>query len=93
MVTINDDLGLVLYTRSRIRCADLQHEIDRFQSRVNAAKSELQIEQQLLVATSNNICMNCTGMGKLWISYDQDDTKLETCPRCTGTGLLSTGGR
>lgn len=39
------------------------------------------------IESEDAICKACNGKGALWHSYDQDDSKLEDCIKCNGTGL------
>lgn len=40
----------------------------------------------MLVLLRDQTCMPCKGKGQVWVSYAQDDTKLENCKECNGTG-------
>jgi hypothetical protein len=41
----------------------------------------------IIVTLRDEVCQNCKGHGKMWHSYAQDDTKLEPCSQCKGSGL------
>lgn len=40
----------------------------------------------LLTLFRDETCMSCLGKGRVWISYAQDETRLERCNNCGGTG-------
>lgn len=40
----------------------------------------------MLVLVRGETCMSCDGKGEMWVSYAQDDVKLEKCKTCKGTG-------
>lgn len=67
-------------------------------SEVDAKISKLVIEQSLLEkraaelqtvrdALRHDVCQPCLGVGHIWISYAQDETRFEKCSLCHGTGL------
>lgn len=41
----------------------------------------------IVSALKDYVCMTCGGRGEGWVNYAQDDTKMEKCTRCKGTGL------
>ena len=65
---------------------DKQSEL--IQNLKNTEKEIYRLQEiRLELRNQANICANCNGRGKVWITYAQDDIKMEACTGCAGTGL------
>lgn len=81
MIKPNDAYAYIYDQMEAARRAAIEHE-----SKVLELRRHVTHLGGLLVLFRDETCMQCHGKGKVWVSYDQDDTKLESCKSCKGTG-------
>jgi len=60
---------------------------DSLRSELREVEARASRYETLKKGLEDSVCKYCQGQGKIWVSYAQDDTKLEVCAVCKGTGI------
>ena len=63
-----------------------RREMNDCEARALELRREMTRLGAFLVVLRDETCMHCKGKGEVWVMYAQDDSKLEKCPACKGTG-------
>ena len=87
MEATQNQTDLTYYVQSMI--SKLEHKIAEKQSEIKWADREIALLKQLLSLINPRPCPNCKGLGNIQVWYDQDDSKIETCSACSGSGTKS----
>ncbi len=68
------------------KIAQMRGKVSEFERNIRAMNEEILSWEQILTLINPDPCVECNGLGKVQVWYDQDDVKIETCTGCKGTG-------